>query len=342
MPLNDVLDLWESEKDRYKYFCDHIVSRLETISKTNGINVSISSRVKEGNSLVRKIFKKTLDIEKKSADDESHLLEIYNKLTDKAGIRIICRFKNEVSIIADLIKEEFEIVLEDNKNEHLRYNEIGYKSYHFDIKIKKNTMDPKNYETIKDILGEIQIRTLCENVWAEIDHDLGYKNSSNVSDEHKRQIHCLGGLLEVADDYVCKIKESIIKQDIINEYSVLLIVEKAFINLIASEYDKEFSLFNMNKFISIIDFDNLNDFKMSFNLFCKNNHQKIERILFINKDKIISNPFFFQPEILLIFYLIDNNKFELIDLWKRFYNLNDLDDISIIWGRPLDELLYCN
>lgn len=342
MPLKDILELWESEKYRYEYFCDHIVSRLETISKNNGINVSISRRVKEGNSLVRKIFKKTLNIEKKTADDDSHLFEIYNKLTDKAGIRIICRFKNEVSIIANMIKDEFEIVLEDNKNEHLRYNEIGYKSYHFDVKIKKNTMDPESFKIIENILGEIQIRTLCENVWAEIDHDLGYKNSSTVSHEHKRQIHCLGGLLEVADDYVCKIKESIIKQNIINEYSVLLIVEKPFINLIASEYDKDFSSFNINNFISILNFDNLNDFKMDFNLFCKNNHEKIEKILLINEDKIQSNPFFFQPEILLIFYLIDCNKFELIDLWKKFYNLNDLDDISIIWGKPLDELLYCN
>ena len=47
---------------------------------------------------------------------------------------------------------------------------------------------------------EIQIRTVMQHAWAEIEHDLGYKSKEDIPDKYRRQFSILAGLIELADD----------------------------------------------------------------------------------------------------------------------------------------------
>ena len=63
---------------------------------------------------------------------------------------------------------------------------------------------------------EIQIRSILQHAWAEIEHDLGYKSEIEIPNIVKRKFSRLSGLLELVDDEFVSIK------DIISEYIKVL------------------------------------------------------------------------------------------------------------------------
>jgi hypothetical protein len=57
--------------------------------------------------------------------------------------------------------------------------------------------------------AEIQIRSILQHAWAEIEHDLGYKTSGEIPKTARRQFARLAGLLELADDEFVKIRSDL-------------------------------------------------------------------------------------------------------------------------------------
>ena len=105
--------------------------------------------------------------------------EIEDKIEDIAGIRIMCQFVDDIFTVIDLIKQR------DGKDLKIVYvkdyikdtKESGYRSYHIIIRYPIQTAFGH-----KDILAEIQIRTLAMNFWATIEHSLNYKYKENIPD----------------------------------------------------------------------------------------------------------------------------------------------------------------
>ena len=46
---------------------------------------------------------------------------------------------------------------------------------------------------------EIQVRTILQHAWAEIEHDVVYKSLGEIPFRVRRRFACLAGLLEIAD-----------------------------------------------------------------------------------------------------------------------------------------------
>jgi len=88
----------------------------------------------------------------------------------------------------------------------LEVDKFGYKSLHYIISLDSKRNSLKEYFDLKDFKAEIQIRTILQHSWAEIQHDLGYKSEISLPDEIKRNFFRLAALLETADKEFERIK----------------------------------------------------------------------------------------------------------------------------------------
>jgi hypothetical protein len=68
---------------------------------------------------------------------------------------------------------------------------FGYRSLHYVCRAEGGLPAEARFE--------IQVRTLLEHAWAEIEHDLGYKSPEAIPAAARRRLHRLAGLLELAD-----------------------------------------------------------------------------------------------------------------------------------------------
>jgi hypothetical protein len=55
------------------------------------------------------------------------------------------------------------------------------------------------YAPFAQTVTEIQVRTILQHAWAEIEHDIQYKSASVIPTELRRRFMALAGMLEIAD-----------------------------------------------------------------------------------------------------------------------------------------------
>jgi putative GTP pyrophosphokinase len=118
-------------------------------------------------------------------------------ITDLLGIRIICPFIEDLSVIEEIIKKNFNI-LETERKGHYNFKEFGYESTHLLIKIPKEII--VKYGSPGIDLIEIQIRTILQDAWAEVEHEIVYKAEFSPFDEPmRRKLAAVNASLSLAD-----------------------------------------------------------------------------------------------------------------------------------------------
>lgn len=186
------IEIYESCKSKTEGLIRELISQ-------NGINYhKIEARIKDPNKLNEKIDRKN--------GKYSTLAEI----TDIVGIRIITYFEDEVDKIASIIESEFQIDKENSIDKRqIEADRFGYKSLHFVAALNDQRKRLTEYKRFKDIKIEIQIRSILQHAWAEIEHDIGYKGEYAIPDAFKRSFYRVAALLETADIEFVKIKEGL-------------------------------------------------------------------------------------------------------------------------------------
>jgi putative GTP pyrophosphokinase len=138
-------------------------------------------------------FKKYLRILKNDREDDQPPL-----ITDLIGVRIICPFLEDLSTVENVIKKTFEVVELDRKGAHYTFKEFGYESIHLLIKIPERIIKKRGFCGCE--VAEIQIRTILQNAWAEVEHELVYKAEFTPFDEPmKRKLAAVNASLSLAD-----------------------------------------------------------------------------------------------------------------------------------------------
>lgn len=195
----NILKKYNENQDLYNNLKDKLIVLIKELLLEKVNYHHIYSRVKEKNSLEKKI------------DTKAGKYSIIDDITDVVGCRIISYFEDDVEKIVNIIRKEFDIDEENsvNKKAILESDKFGYLSYHLVCKISSNRLLLPEYEKYKDIKFEIQIRSILQHAWAEIEHDIGYKSSVGIPKELKRKFSRIAGLLETADENFCEIKKAI-------------------------------------------------------------------------------------------------------------------------------------
>jgi putative GTP pyrophosphokinase len=119
------------------------------------------------------------------------------EITDLLGIRVVCPFIEDLQAAEDLIKRNFTIIEREIKG-HYTFQQFCYESTHLLIKIPQALID-KNGDPGTEIV-EVQIRTILQDAWAEVEHELVYKVEFNPFDEPmKRKLAAVNASLSLAD-----------------------------------------------------------------------------------------------------------------------------------------------
>ncbi|HFD2043499.1 TPA: GTP pyrophosphokinase family protein [Clostridium perfringens] len=268
---------------------------IEEAIKEDEITInSITGRVKEKESFCDKASK-------------DKYTDPINQIKDLAGLRIITYINSDVEKISKIIEKEFEVDKENSldKGKLLGTDKVGYKSVHYVVKLKNERIQLTEYKKFKDLSFEIQIRTLLQHAWSEIEHDRNYKFSGVLPEEIKREFALLAGTLELVDvhfedisnkidKYSNDVKEHLKKGNLSDikidststiEYLKnkfkLEIEEKRIIPSLIDSTIEELNLFGVK---TIKDLDELMSIDMNLNCNAKKHFTAIVRLYMIKKD----------------------------------------------------------
>jgi ppGpp synthetase/RelA/SpoT-type nucleotidyltranferase len=325
MTIEEIQSDWAKNQKNYEKFETHLRKNLDLIIAELGIQARVVSRTKKIGSIIKKLYKKHGTA--KYSD--------YLELKDIVGARVICRFRSDTYRVGEEIRKKFSEEHFEDKSNILKHDQVGYKSLHFDIKLKSEKTPRRLFSLVRTFTAEIQVRTLCEDTWAEIYHDIGYKPLNQLPKEVNRQLYCLAGLLEVADDCFSNLNNQILSSPTLDEDSILRLLEIPFIKYIDQHFDRELSDKNLQILLKVHNFGNFSNFEKEISDFIDEKRNDMIEIVEEKKQQADYLPYLSQPEIFLIFYFIQNNLHSLNKIWTTYLNIEDLEDLCLLWRKPL-------
>ena len=121
-------------------------------------------------------------------------------ITDLAGVRIITFFPRAVESVGTCIREEFEVLEHTDLSRTLLQEErFGYQSEHYLVRLSSKRTTLPEYNPHLGLVAEVQVRTILQHAWAEIEHDIQYKSSITIPNTIRRRFMALAGVFEIAD-----------------------------------------------------------------------------------------------------------------------------------------------
>jgi tetratricopeptide (TPR) repeat protein len=125
------------------------------------------------------------------------------------GIRIVCAFLEDLSNVEQQISQNFSVLEVERKGSNQTFREFGYESIHLLIKIPPAILNGVTFsipeyapskEWLEQLVCEIQIRTILQDAWAEVEHELVYKSEFSPFDlPLRRKLASINASLTLAD-----------------------------------------------------------------------------------------------------------------------------------------------
>ncbi len=185
-----IIRQYHDNSDLYRNLTHDINDILKRIVDKNNFKISnMAIRIKSEDGLRKKI-----ELKNKYQD----ILDV----TDVVACRVILLFANDVDRFYDCIAENFDVV-EFNDKRKKNYDDridFGYNSLHLLIKFTDERCCMIEYSDYKDLVFELQIRTVLQHSWAEIEHGLGYKSQYEIPKDIRRRLTRLSATLELVDE----------------------------------------------------------------------------------------------------------------------------------------------
>ena len=201
MKVFDLISEYQNNYPIYKEFTTELKFLFEKKLIHNNISyLQIETRVKSLPSFLDKAYR--------LISNNKHFSPKFN---DLIGIRLITYYNKDVFQIADLIEREFEVHSKNSEYESQNRSpdQFGYSSKHYKISLLSKDSNTRKLKKFKNIVFEVQIRTVAQHAWSTIDHKIRYKTAEKIPNDIQRQIFQLSALFELADSQFLAIKEKL-------------------------------------------------------------------------------------------------------------------------------------
>lgn len=201
------VDLYNILQDYKKSIdiCDARLTYVANVLRQHPKVHSVKTRVKDPQRLLQKLVRKTPDRREKYGEDFNFNIQNYkDEITDLMGIRVIHIFKEDWEEIHKFITNKWEVIEivanireGDNvtpfeeKSIPVRSRISGYRSVHYLIRYGS----PYDLCTI-----EIQVRTIFEEGYGEIDHQLRYSHDDDIPELLAQNLMLLNRIVGSSDE----------------------------------------------------------------------------------------------------------------------------------------------
>ncbi|MCR5364226.1 MAG: hypothetical protein K6E44_06645 [Bacteroidales bacterium] len=186
---SSILQEYKDNLPLFREVSEQVYNNLKkTLSDAGLILAAIEYRVKTEDSLAGKL-------ELKGSKYAS-----LKDITDIIGLRVITFYTDDVDKVASAVERMFTIDWANSidKRKAHEIDSFGYLSLHY---ICSMPDFPYRFE--------IQMRTILQHAWANMNHDTGYKSGVEVPRRYFRNMSRLAGMLELIDDEFSKIRSEL-------------------------------------------------------------------------------------------------------------------------------------
>ena len=185
-----ILDEYARQRPLYEEYCASIFKLLDLILKERGLRYQISSRTKAPDQLREKLLRK--------AGQGVRYAQL-SDIEDLAGLRVIFYTERD--------KNRFLVALGDEISGPMRVEErstrSGYDATHAIVSLGPRRLQLSEYRRFEGMKCEIQVTTILRHAWAEIEHDLVYKDVNGLKTrDPERYARLQERLGDVMDRYI--------------------------------------------------------------------------------------------------------------------------------------------
>ena len=196
----ELLEQYRSLLPVYSEMAEVIPEKLKGFFDEAGLIVAaVEHRVKTEESLAGKLQLKG-----------NKYSSIYD-ITDIIGIRVITFYIDDVDKVASVLERLFEIDWENSVDKRKAHetDSFGYLSLHYICRIPEKSFSDPEHPELNKIRFEVQMRTVLQHAWANMNHDTGYKSGVEIPKVYLRNLSRLAGMLELVDDEFSRIRREL-------------------------------------------------------------------------------------------------------------------------------------
>lgn len=187
--IEETLKLLKIRKEDYQQIRKEIkYILLDVLDEHKDMVMDISSRVKSADSLKEKIIRNRFYMEYETSQ------QILDNLSDLIGLKIECRFIDEEYKVYSILKQYFHI-----KSENGYFTSSQFPFLHLELASKQPQVQKNGFSIYRidgyymngneKIRFELQIKSMVNSFWGDIEHKLVYKNTNYyVYDEFMKEI----------------------------------------------------------------------------------------------------------------------------------------------------------
>jgi ppGpp synthetase/RelA/SpoT-type nucleotidyltranferase len=179
----------------WKAHLGSLSAQVDYLIEGNHMHGSIKLRVKTLESLSEKLLHLT-----RSTGEQNPMIR------DLLGLRVVVPFQEEVERVVELLRERFNIEKIERKSEKLSFREFAYDSVHVEIPLQGDLKLPECCEQVV----EVQVRTILQDAWAEVEHELIYKSHYRFpnNDSIRKKLAAVNASLSLADMIFQEIRDA--------------------------------------------------------------------------------------------------------------------------------------
>ena len=235
---------WEDILLPYKQAADELEVKFQNISLQYQAEykitpfLSVEKRIKSISSILAKARRKRILIS-----------NIEEQMQDIVGIRVICRFMEDIPEIISIIEKRRDMEIVKNDDYINESKPSGYRSHHITVAYPVHTISGEEV-----VQCEIQIRTLAMNFWAVAEHSLRYKYDGNIPPDIQKRLIKTAEAASIIDTELSYIREDILDAEMntISQEQIILDITSSIEELYNVAESREVEAL-YQKFIVILD-----------------------------------------------------------------------------------------